>query len=125
MLNEQQFLRLFPNLYSLGIKNLCEIKQKLIFNGKINSTQDEKWEVIGYACSNPLLQLKLTITNHKDVHKIYYSEEIIEFQAQKVPKISAVSGGLFTRFSLRISGLEQIVFHQEEQKIVPLIQIAS
>ena len=125
MLNDTQFLRLFPNLHSIGIRSLSEIKQKLTFNGKINSSVDQDWEVVGYCCSNPLVQLKLTIRNGNDIHKILYCEEVSTFQGKKIPKISATTSGLFTRFSLKISGIETIVFEQEEQNIIPLIQIAS
>ena len=52
-------------------------------------------------------------------------EEIKEFRGNKVPKISAVNNGLFTRFSLKISGLESICIFENEENIIPLIKIAS
>ena len=98
---------------------------KLKLSGKINSSNEKIWSVIGYSCANPLLRLKLTISDGVDTYKIFYSEEVTQYRGNKIPKISAVSSGLFTRFSLKISGLESICFFENEENIIPLIKIAS
>lgn len=89
MVDSKQFLSSFPYLYnSLGITDIKQVKEKLKFEGKINTQYTATWEIIGISY-NPysFTELNLTVKQGNETHKIVYRETTQEYKGKKLPHI--------------------------------------
>ena len=84
MVDSKQFLCSFPFLKSIGINTIDQVKEKLIFEGKINSETIKQWQITGVSYSCSLIELRLTIKNLHEVYKITYKEGIFEYKGKSI-----------------------------------------
>ena len=111
MVNDKQFLSSFPFLKSIGIETIKEVKEKLIFEGKVNSADSKEWLIIGISYSPyNMTELKLSVKNGHEKFKIIYKEVTREHKGKRLPSISSREPSLVKQFKLlvKVPDLEYI-----------------
>ena len=104
MVDSKQFLSSFPYLYNfLGIKDIKQVKEKLKFEGKINTQYTRTWGIIGISY-NPysFTELNLTVKQGSEKHKIIYREVSQEYKGQKLPNIRSRELNFVQQFCLTV-----------------------
>ncbi len=104
MVDSRKFLSSFPYLYNfLGITDIKQVKEKLKFEGKINTQYTTQWEIIGISY-NPysLTELKLQVNNGNQKHKIVYREETKVYKGEKLPTVRSREPSLVQVFDVKV-----------------------
>lgn len=121
MVSDEQFLSSFPFLKSLGIESVKQVKEKLKFEGKINSETVKDWSITGISYSHSLILLNLTVKNCHEIYKIQYQEEVLEFKGKKIPNIRSRTNNLLHNFKLSVKNKPiKIVEESKNITIFPL-----
>lgn len=121
MVSNEQFLNSFPFLKSLGIESIKQVKEKLKFEGKINSETVKDWCITGISYSHSLILLNLTVKNGHETYKIQYQEEVLGFKGKKCPNIRSRTNNLLHNFKLSVKNKPvEIVEESENVTIFPL-----